>query len=83
MVLAAAQDCILWHLLPHLVAAKLSREATQFLPWFEMMLCTQFPVNCTGKRRNLLCLGGGFIGIYFEFVKDSDSAFVNSPCCVQ
>ena len=33
LTIATAQDCILWHLLPHLVTAKSGRTTTRFLPW--------------------------------------------------
>ena len=41
-------------LLPRLFTTILSRIATQNLPLFAMVGCSQFSANCTGKRRNLL-----------------------------
>ena len=46
------------HLLPRLVTSKLSREATQFLSLFEVILCSQFDARCAAVvAACALCMG--------------------------
>ena len=67
-------------LLPRLVVTNLNREAIQILGSNITELCSQFDANCTGKRRNLLCLIFGavlakFAEICFAHALNAETPF--------